>query len=68
MDSIEFVKNYPLLVEEIEKVIKPELLTVVQEMKETNPHSLITPDTWFVSPNQARGFVWKLFLDKCNRG
>ena len=67
MDAIEFVKNYPILVEEIEKVIKPELLPVIQEMKDLDPHEIITPDVWFVSPNQARGFVWKLFLDKCNR-
>jgi len=68
MNAIEFVSQYNNYLQEIEKVIKPELLSVIQEMKDLDPHAIITPDTWFVSPNQARGFVWKLFLDKCNRG
>jgi hypothetical protein len=67
MNAIEFLKNYPVLIEEIEKVIKPELLPFIQELKDTDPHTLLTPDAWFVSQNQARGFVLKLFLDKCNR-
>jgi len=68
MDALEFISQYNNYLQEIEEVIKPKLLPVIQEMKETDPHNLITPDTWFISPNQARGFVWKLFLDKCNQG
>ncbi|MFZ4402069.1 MAG: hypothetical protein ACOYO1_18715 [Bacteroidales bacterium] len=62
MDAFEFISNYNKFLEEIENVIKPELLPTLEKLKEKNSHDLITPETWFVSPNQARGFVWVLFL------
>ena len=62
MNAFEFVYSYDKFIEEIESVIKPELLFVLQKLKETDPHDLITPETWFVNTNQARGFVWNLFL------
>lgn len=65
MDAIEFVRNYPNYLEEIECVIKPELLPILQELKDTDPHDLVGPDVWFVSETQARGYVLKLFLKKC---
>ena len=68
MDALEFISQYNNYLQEIEMVIKPELLSVVQEMKDIDPHDIILPDAWFVSNNQARGYVWKLFLDKCNQG
>lgn len=64
MDAIEFIRNYPNYISELEGVVKPELLPVLEEMKNTDPHDLVGPDVWFVSDNQARGFVWKLFLRK----
>jgi hypothetical protein len=68
MDALEFISNYNKYVEEIEKVIKSELLPVLEELKQTDPHDLITPETWFVSSNHARGFVWSLFISKCRKG
>ena len=65
MDAIEFVNNYPKYLEEIEGVIKPELLSVLQELKDTDPHDLVGPDIWFVSETQAKGYVFNLFLQKC---
>jgi len=65
MDSIEFIRNYQKYISEIEGVVKSELLPILQQLKETNPEEIITPDTWFVSKNQARGFVFDLFLQKC---
>lgn len=65
MEAIEFIIKYPKYLEEIDLVIKPELLPVLQELKDTDPHNLITPDIWFVSETQARGYVWSLFLRKC---
>jgi len=65
MEAIEFIIKYPKYLEEIDLVIKPELLPVLQELKDTDPHDLITPDIWFVSETQARGYVWSLFLRKC---
>ena len=67
MDAFEFVCNYYMLLEEIEQVIKPELVPVLEKLKETDPHDLITPETWFVNTNQARGFVWNLFLENTKK-
>jgi len=65
MDAFEFVINYQKFLEEIEGVIKPELLPVLQILKDADPHDLVTPDIWFVSETQAMGYVWSLFLQKC---
>ena len=62
MDAMEFIRNYNKYIEEIEKVIKPELLPILEDLKETDPHDLVTPETWFLTTNHARGFVWSLFL------
>lgn len=65
MDAIEFIRNYPAYIKELEEVVKPELINVVDELKNTDPHDLISPDVWFVSETQARGYVWSLFIRKC---
>jgi hypothetical protein len=62
MDAFEFICNYYMFLEEIEQVIKPELVPILEKLKETDPHDLITPGTWFVNTNQARGYIWNLFL------
>jgi len=61
MDALEFIIKYPSYLDEIEQAIKPELLPIVEELREIDPHDLITPD-WIVSELQARGFVWTMFL------
>ena len=65
MDGIEFVRNYPNYLSELEQVVKNELLPVLEELKNTDPHDLVGPDVLFVSETQARGYVLKLFLKKC---
>ena len=65
MEAIEFIRNYPDYISELEQVIKPELFPIIEELKNTDPHDLISPDVWFVSETQARGYVWSLFLKKC---
>lgn len=62
MDAYEFIKNYKGYVNEIELVIKPEYQSIVTKLKETDPHDLIVPETWFISERSARGFVWNLFI------
>jgi len=62
MDAIVFVKNYLNYLDEISQVIKPELLQVVDELKEIDPHDLVRPDSYFDSENSARGYVWSMFL------
>ena len=67
MDAFEFIDKYYGFLEEIETVIKPELLPILEDLKNTDPHDLVSPDVWFVSSNQARGYVWSLFLQRCKR-
>ena len=65
MEALEFIRNYPDYISELEQVIKPELFPVLEELKTTDAHELISPDVWFVSETQARGYVWSLFIRKC---
>ena len=65
MDAIEFIRNYPDYISELEQVIKPELFPILEELKNTDAHQLISPEVWFVSETQARGYVLSLFLRKC---
>ena len=62
MDAFEFIAQYETFIEEIENVIKPELIPTVEVLKKVDPHDLISPETFFVSTNHARGFVCSLFL------
>jgi len=67
MDAFEFVYSYDKFIGEIEQVIKPELLPILEKLKETDPHDLITPETWFVNTNHARGFVLNLFIEQLGK-
>lgn len=67
MNSIEFINNYELFLDEISKVVKPEFQHIVKELKEKDPHDLITPDTYLSSVNEARGYVWGLFISKARK-
>lgn len=62
MDAFEFIAQYENFIQEIENIIKPELLPMLEDIKKIDPHDLISPETLFVSTNHARGFVWSLFL------
>ena len=67
MDAFEFVYSYDKFIEEIESVIKPELLPILEDLKKIDPHDLISPEVWFISTNHARGFVWSLFLKEVRK-
>ena len=64
MDSIQFIERYPILVKQIQEVIRPELFPIIDDLLEMEPHDLVTPETWFPNENSAYGFVWSLFMDK----
>lgn len=66
MDAIAFVKNYLNYLDEISQVIKPELLPILEELRQIDPHDLVRPDTFFDSENSACGFVWSMFVRKVN--
>ena len=62
MDAIEFVTRYPEFIQEIRAVVRPELFPLVDELESIDPHDLIRPEAWFSSENDARGFVWTMFM------
>ena len=67
MDAFEFVNNYTSYIEEISQVIRPELQPVLDELKEIDPHDLVSPETYFNTENSARGYVWWLFLKQVKK-
>jgi hypothetical protein len=67
MDAIEFVRRYEIYLSEIEQMVKPELMPVIEQLKEIDPHDLIRPDTYFMTENHARGFVWTLFMREAKK-
>jgi hypothetical protein len=64
MEAIEFISRYEKYLSEIEQMIKPELIPVMDELKEKDPHDLVRSDTFFLSESHARGFVWSLVIKK----
>jgi len=62
MDALEFIIHYPDYLNEIEAIVKPELIPIVEELREIDPHDLVSPNSWIASELQARGFVWTIFL------
>ena len=67
MEAIQFVNNYLNYLEEISQVIKPELLPILDELFQIDPHDLIRPDSYFDSENSARGYVWSMFIKRVNK-
>ncbi len=64
MEAIEFITKYESYLEEIRAVIKPELLPIIDQLKNIDPHDLVTPETYLVDGSHARGYVWRLFLQR----
>ncbi|HCY77675.1 MAG TPA: hypothetical protein DHV28_17320 [Ignavibacteriales bacterium] len=64
MDSIIFIKKYEAYLNEIQRVVKPEYQSVIDDLLQIDPHDLVSPDDWFSDAYCARGLVWSLFLLK----
>ena len=62
MDAIEFVNKYPEYVNDIRKVVKPELLYILDKMDEIDPHDLVRPESYFIHEPHAFGYVWIMFM------
>jgi hypothetical protein len=67
MNAIVFVKNYLNYLDEISEVIKPELLPILDDLRQIDPHDLVRPDTYFDSENSARGYVWSMFVRRVHK-
>ncbi|MCE4566021.1 hypothetical protein INQ51_17005 [Maribellus sp. CM-23] len=62
MNAFEFVSNFESYIDEIEEVIKPELIPILNKLREIDPHDVVRPDTWIPFQSNARGIVWSLFI------
>lgn len=65
--SIVFVRNYESYLDEIGEVVKPELLSILDELRQIDPHDLVRPDSWFQNEAEARGFVWSMFIKRVTK-
>jgi hypothetical protein len=63
MDSIQFVSNYLAFLEEVEKVVKPDLVWFINNLKKINPHHLV-PDSPLQTDPFAKGTGWEMFGKK----
>jgi hypothetical protein len=64
MDAIEFVNRYPVYLEQLEKVVKPEYQYAVKKLNEIDPHDIVKPEHYFNSEAEAVGVVFRLFLKR----
>ena len=67
VEAIEFVMNYETYVKEIGAVTRPEFKPIINKMLETDPHDLIRPEAYFAHENDAKGFVWGLFMREAKK-
>jgi hypothetical protein len=67
MEAIEFINKYESYLKEISNVIKPELLPIIDQLKDIDPHDLVTPETYIIAESHARGYVWSLFLKRAKK-
>ena len=63
MNAMEFIADYPEMVNSIRKIAKPKYLPAIEALEATDPHDLVTPKSVFYSSNHALGNVFALFLD-----
>ena len=61
MNAMQFILRYQDFVAEIESVVKEEFYPIIRKMQVSDPHDLITPETYFASENDARGYIWSMF-------
>jgi hypothetical protein len=67
MEAIEFVHKYESYLDDIQLIVKPELYPIINELRETDPHDLVTPETWFPRENDAKGYVWALLMQEVRK-
>jgi len=61
----QFILKYPVYISEIEKIIKPEYLIVVDKLRSIKiKEHYLCRNLKAISEYEARGFVWALFLNE----
>ncbi|MBL0310149.1 MAG: hypothetical protein IPP77_10865 [Bacteroidetes bacterium] len=66
MDTIEFIRRYPVYLAQLERVVKPEYHVIITTLRDIDPHDIIKPQHYFNSEAEAIGLVFTLFQKKLN--
>ena len=67
MESLEFINQYELYLDEISEVVRPELLPIIDELRKIDPHDLVRPDTFIESESHGKGMVWNMFIRRVRK-
>jgi len=67
MESIEFINRYESNLDEISEVVKPELIPIIDELRQIDPHDLVRPEAYFESESHGKGFVWNMFIKRVRK-
>lgn len=67
MSLFDFVEEYNKYLNEISSVIRPELFPIIDELESKKLIELLHQSQKFNSENDARGFVWNLFVEEANK-
>lgn len=67
MESIEFINRYELYLDEISEVVRHELLQVIEELRQMDPHDIVRPDSFFESESHGKGIVWNMFIKRVRK-
>jgi hypothetical protein len=67
MEIHRFIRSYDYYINLLETIVKPEFQEVINEFRETDPHDLVSPETYFSSSQDCLGFIVSLFIKKINQ-
>ena len=65
--AIEFTMYCEDYIKDIEQVIKRQYIPAIQKLKDSDPQSLVSPNQVFKNEEEAKGFVWKLFMKEVEK-
>ena len=64
MEATQFINNYDFYLDEIRSVVNPELIPILDELQQIDPHDLIRPEEYFESEIKARGLERSMFIKR----
>ena len=64
MNAMEFINDYPEMVESIKHIADPKYLPAIEMLEAAGPHDFVTPESFFTNRNHALGNVFAYFLDQ----
>jgi len=67
MQSLEFCFNYYSYLKDLERVIQPKYQHIINEMRESDPRSLIEPERIIRYTSEAHGIVYLDFIERVKK-